>query len=221
VTIDDRPLRADAERNRRRILAAARQLFAARGLGVSLDEIAAEAGVGVGTVYRRFPDRDLLIDALFEERIDEIAQAARDALEHDDPWEGFAWFLHEAAGLQAPDRGLREALFTAGPGRQRVDRARSKIAPEVTKLVARAKEAGRLRSDLAVYDVALVQIMIGAIADATRDIAPDAWERFLGIILDGMQESRSGPTPLAGEPLDQERFSAAMAQAKGARGSVG
>ena len=106
MTIDDRPLRADAERNRRRILAAARQLFAARGLGVSLDEIAAEAGVGVGTVYRRFPDRDLLIDALFEERIDEIAQAARDALEHDDPWEGFAWFLHEAAGLQAPDRGL-------------------------------------------------------------------------------------------------------------------
>jgi AcrR family transcriptional regulator len=220
VTSSDRPLRADAERNRRRILTAARQLFAARGLGVSLDEIAAEAGVGVGTVYRRFPDRDALIDALFEERIQEIAQTARDALEHDDPWEGFAGFVRDAVRLQASDRGLREALFTAGPGRERVDRARSKIAPEVTKLVARAQEAGRLRSDLVVYDVAMVQIMMGAIADATRDIAPDTWERFLVIILDGMQESRSGPTPLAREPLDQERFSAAMARAKSPRGSV-
>ena len=212
---DRRPLRADAERNRRRSLAAARRLFAARGLMVSLDEIAAEAGVGVGTVYRRFPDRDALIDALFEERIAEIAQAARDALEHEDPWEGFAWFVRTAVGLQAPDRGLREALFTRGPGRERVDRARAAIAPAAARLVRRAQEAGQLREDVGVYDAAMIQLMIGAVADATRDVAPDAWERFVGIVLDGMRQSRPGPTPLAAEPLDEERFSAAMARAGG------
>jgi AcrR family transcriptional regulator len=210
-----RRLRADAERNRRRILATARRLFAARGLKVSLDEIAAEAGIGVGTVYRRFPNRNALIDALFEERIDEIAQAAREALEHEDPWDGFAWFVRTAVSLQANDRGLREALFTAGPGRERVDRARSTIAPAASQLIQRAKDAGRRRADVGVYDIAMTQIMIGAVADATRDVAPETWERFVGIILDGLRESRPGPTPLAAEPLSQEQFSAAMARAGG------
>jgi AcrR family transcriptional regulator len=211
--VEERPLRADAERNRRRILAAARKLFAARGLKVVLDDIAAEAGVGVGTVYRRFPSRDALIDALFEERIEEIAQAARDALTYDDPWEGFVTFVREAVRLQASDRGLREALFTTGPGRARVERARATITPAAAQLVRRAQEAGRLRDDIVVFDAAMMQVMIGAVADATRDIAPDTWERFLGIVLDGMAQSRSSPTPLNAPPLDAEQFTAAMAQA--------
>ena len=89
----ERPLRRDAERNRLRILQAAREVFADRGLDASLDQIAAHAGVGVGTVYRRFADKDALIDALFEERIDEVTAAGQRALSASDPWEGLVGFL--------------------------------------------------------------------------------------------------------------------------------
>src|ERR1700730_8059433 len=92
----ERPLRQDAERNRLRILQAAREVFADRGLDASLDQIAVHAGVGVGTVYRRFPDKDALIDALFEERIGEVAAAGQDALAAPDPWQGLVDFLQQA-----------------------------------------------------------------------------------------------------------------------------
>ena len=87
-TPPERPLRKDAERNRQRILEAAGELFAERGLGVTLDDVAHHAGVGVGTVYRRFPDKEVLIDALFEQRIEAIATIASEALEIEDPWDG-------------------------------------------------------------------------------------------------------------------------------------
>src|SRR3954471_19846352 len=88
-----RPLRADAERNRRRILAAAREVFARRGLDAGLDEIARHAGVGTGTVYRRFPDKNKLVEALFEERLDQVLACAQRAAEHPDPWEGLTTAL--------------------------------------------------------------------------------------------------------------------------------
>ena len=101
-----RPLRVDAERNRQRILAAAATLFAERGVDVSLDDIAAAAGVGIGTLYRRFPDREALIEALFEDKVARIAKLAADALEIEDPWEAFLGFFRAAARMQAEDRGL-------------------------------------------------------------------------------------------------------------------
>src|ERR1700694_3164569 len=101
--VSERPLRRDAARNRLRILQAAREVFADRGLDASLDQIAAHAGVGVGTVYRRFPDKDALIDALFEERIGEIAAAAQRALSAPDPWEGLIGFLQQGKALRARD----------------------------------------------------------------------------------------------------------------------
>src|SRR5919107_5107373 len=94
-----RPLRADAERNRARILAAASEVFAERGLDVSLDDIAGAAGVGVGTVYRRFPDKDALIDALFEDKIADVERVAREALDVEDPWEGFESFMRAVCRL--------------------------------------------------------------------------------------------------------------------------
>src|SRR5919205_689932 len=100
----ERPLRSDAERNRRRILEAAAEVFAERGLDASLDDIAAAAGVGVGTVYRRFPDKDVLIDALFEEKINHACRLAREALEHEDPWEGFVFFMRAMCAMHAADR---------------------------------------------------------------------------------------------------------------------
>src|SRR4051794_35027271 len=124
-----RPLRADAERNRERILAAAAEVFAERGLDVSLDDIAAHAGVGVGTVYRRFPDKDDLIDALFEAKIDGAVQLASDALEIEDPWEGLVTFIRGMCAMQAADRGFKDALLSRDRGRDRVAGARERIAP--------------------------------------------------------------------------------------------
>src|SRR5215217_9035402 len=94
--------------------------YAERGLDVSLDDIAAHAGVGVGTVYRRFPDKDALIDALFEHKIDHAVALADEALEIEDPWEGFTTFMRGMCRMQAHDRGFKDALLLRGPGRERV-----------------------------------------------------------------------------------------------------
>src|SRR3954454_7533369 len=124
MSVTERPLRADAERNRQRIIAAAASVFAERGLDVSLDEIAHAAGVGIGTVYRRFPDKDALIDALFEAKIDRAVALADTALEIEDPWEGFTTFMRGMCRMQAEDRGFKEALLVGDRGRERVAGAR-------------------------------------------------------------------------------------------------
>jgi AcrR family transcriptional regulator len=200
----ERPLRRDAERNRLRILQAAREVFADRGLDASLDQIAAHARVGIGTVYRRFPDKDALIDALFEERIDEVAAAGQRALSASDPWEGLVSFIQQANALQARDRGLKQALLSRGA--HRTERAREKIIPIATELVARAQQAGSLRADLDLFDLPLIDLMVSAIADMTREVSPELWQRALTIIIDGLATTRQTPTPLPGKPLDPDQL---------------
>src|SRR3954454_1994777 len=117
-------LRRDAERNRRRILAAAADAFAEGGLAVTMDEIASCAGVGVGTVYRRFPDKELLIEALFEQRMDELVALARDARDHPKPFAGLVQFFETFLAVQAADRGLKEVLLGTRRGQRRVAQAR-------------------------------------------------------------------------------------------------
>src|ERR1700754_2230621 len=112
------PLRADAERNRQRLLGAAKELFAERGVEVTLDEIARHAGVGTGTAYRRFPNKDALIEALMADRIGESGAIAQECLEDPDPWRAFAVFFERSLALMAADRGLKEVLFSPGRGRE-------------------------------------------------------------------------------------------------------
>jgi len=208
-----RPLRADAERNRARILAAAAEVFANRGLDVSLDEIAAHAGVGVGTVYRRFPDKDALIDALFEEKIDRAVELADRALEIEDPWEAFTTFMRGMCRMQAGDRGFKDALLARDRGRERVAAARERIAPRAMKLLTRAQEAGAVRPDLGPFDVPMLNLCVSLIADRTRDVAPEYWERVLTIIIDGI--SAQGPaSPMPVEPLDRDTFTEAMSSGR-------
>jgi len=208
-----RPLRADAERNRARILAAAAEVFADRGLDVSLDEIAAHAGVGVGTVYRRFPDKDALIDALFEEKIDRAVELADRALEIEDPWEAFTTFMRGMCRMQAGDRGFKDALLVRDRGRERVAAARERIAPRAMKLLTRAQEAGAVRPDLGPFDVPMLNLCVSLIADRTRDVAPEYWERVLTIIIDGI--SAQGPaSPMPVEPLDRDTFTEAMSSGR-------
>jgi AcrR family transcriptional regulator len=210
ATTSERPLRKDAERNRQRILAAARQVFAERGLGVSLDDIAHHAGVGVGTVYRRFPDKEQLIDALFEDRLGEILGAASDSLEMADPWRALAQFLERSLELQVEDRGLKELLLSTSEAHARIERGRQQIQPVVAAVLERAQQAGVVRSDIAVADLILLQHAIGEVADYTRDAAPDVWRRTLVIALDGLRPDRRRVTPMPVPALDDEQVVCSM-----------
>jgi AcrR family transcriptional regulator len=203
-------LRRDAERNRQRILEAARQGFAERGLGITLDEIARLAGVGVGTVYRRFPNKEELIDALFEDRIGEVAALAESLLSEPDAWRALTTFLEGAVRLLASDRGLRELVLGSKYGPERVLRGRDRIKPLAERLVSRAQESGALRADMSATDIPLILFMIDAVVDATREVDPEAWRRALGMVLDGLPSRRDAPSPLPTGALDEEQLDAAM-----------
>jgi AcrR family transcriptional regulator len=210
ATTSSRPLRKDAERNRQRIIDAAREVFAERGLSVSLDDIARHAGVGVGTVYRRFPDKEQLIDALFEDRLGEILRAAGESFEISDPWRALATFLERALTLQVEDRGLKELLLSTSEAHARIERGRARIQPIVEALLERAQKVGVVRDDLELSDLVLIQHGIGEIAAYTRDSSPEVWRRALVIALDGMRPDRRRVTPMPAPALDDEQISCSM-----------
>jgi AcrR family transcriptional regulator len=210
ATTSERPLRRDAERNRQRILDTARVLFAERGLGVSLDEIARHAGVGVGTVYRRFPDKEQLIDALFEARLGEILAVASASLEMPDPWDALAYFLQHSMELQVEDRALKELLLGTSTAHARIEQGRQQIQPLVETILVRAQQAGVVREDIAVADLLLLQHAIGEVADYTREVSPEAWRRTMWIALDGLRPDRRRPTPMPVPPLDEEQVVCSM-----------
>jgi AcrR family transcriptional regulator len=213
----ERPLRRDAQRNRRRILEAAAKAFAERGLGVTMDELAARADVGVGTVYRHFPDKELLIEALLEDHLAAIAERGEQALEEDDAWEALLRFLDYTLGLQAADRGLKELLLSTAHGRDRIARVRERLAPMADALIERAQASGRMRPDVRGTDLPLLMMMIGAAVDFTRPVETDAWRRMLAIVIDGLQAG-DDPTPLGPPPLTPEQVDHAMRAWKPARG---
>jgi AcrR family transcriptional regulator len=205
----DRPLRRDAERNRRRILEAAGEVFAERGLGVTMDDIAEHADVGVGTVYRRFPEKEQLIEALLEDRIEEIVALAQQALAEPDPWEALVGFLERGQALQACNRGLKELMVSSGYGGERVACMRERMAPLVHALVERARASGQLRPDVEGTDLPLIHVMLGGIVDFTRDVDPETWRRMLAIIVDGLR-AREPLTPLEARALDPDQVERAM-----------
>jgi AcrR family transcriptional regulator len=206
----DRPLRRDAERNRQRILAAAREAFAEQGLSVTLDEIARRAGVGVGTIYRRFPDKEQLIDALFEDRMTEFVALAEDCLSAANAWDGLVRFLEQATEAHACDLGFKECALSGVHGLQRVARGRELMFPLVTQLVRRAQAEGSLRADVEPTDVPLLQLMLGALSEITRDIDPEIWRRYIGIVCDGLRTRRDGTEALPRDALSPEQTQRAM-----------
>lgn len=212
-----RPLRRDAERNRERILAAAAEVFTQRGLDVSLDEVARHAGVGVGTVYRRFADKEELVETLFTERIDEVAAMARRALELPDPWAGLVSFLEQLATALTGDVGLRELLMFATYARDRVSYARETFTPLVSTLVDRAKASGHARADLAPTDVPFIALMLSAAAEYAQQSRPEIWRRYLTLLIDGMCSSRGGSTPLPVPALLPGEMETMMRQHAGRR----
>jgi len=203
-----KPLRADAERNRKRILDGAAELFAAKGLSVGLDEIAHHAGVGVGTAYRRFPDKRQLIEALFEEHLDRIVELAERGLAADDAGEGLTGFLEQATELQIQNRGLREILIGSEYSTALAARARARLAPLMEQLVRRAQASGALRDDVVATDLPLLQFMVSASAELTPPHAPQLWRRYLALAIDGLRTPDPHPLPQPG--LSPDELDAAM-----------
>ena len=212
ITEVDRPLRKDAARNRERILEAATEVFAARGLNVTLDEIADHAGVGVGTVYRRFPNKEVLIDALFEDRLAEMVAHFERGLSHADPWEGFVTAITDVVAQLAADQGLSQLLLT-DKSSCHADRTRDLLRPLSERLVERAHQSGELRDDLTGTDLPMIQTMLGTVANLAREVDPEVWRRFLTIMLDGLRARREAPTPLPRPALDSDQVHAAMTKA--------
>ena len=188
----EKPLRADARRNREKVLAAARSVFAEHGSDAQMDEVARRAKVGVGTVYRHFPTKEALFAALLQDAFARIAERSRDALDHEDPWQAFVALMWDAGESLAGDRALSEAMqadLTMEPCPGQLE-----LADITAKLIARAQAAGTMRPDAVVDDVPMLMCGIGSAT--IRKLAYSAsWRRHLAIVLDGLRARPDG-TPL-------------------------
>jgi AcrR family transcriptional regulator len=180
-----KPLRADARRNRERILKAARAVFGDQGIDAQIDDVAKRAKVGVGTVYRHFPTKEALLDALVRERFSEIAQFAKEALRHEDAWEGFNELMWRAAERNAADRAFCDAI--SGADCSEIVRACG-LEHMTEDLMNRAQAQGRMRLDARQTDI---PILMSGCASVMRTMPDEAWRRYLTIMLDGLRAPAS------------------------------
>lgn len=197
-----RPLRADAERNRKLILEVAAQVFAEKGLDAGFDEIARRAGVGAGTVYRRFPHRDELIEALLADRLDQLAELAERSGENPDGWAGLVDFMATSIALQIEDRGLRELMEVSGRWAECSIDAKSRMVQALRQLLDRAQQQGGVRADVGITDLGVIATMVSSVHDPEE---PALWRRYLALFLDGLRTQRDAPTPLP-TAAPSERF---------------
>ncbi|MEV0435913.1 helix-turn-helix domain-containing protein [Nocardia sp. NPDC050413] len=199
---EDKPLRSDAKRNRDALVSAARELFEERGLDAPLKEIAARAGVAIGTLYNRFPTRDELIAAAVDDRVGAGARIAEQALELDDPWEAFVFLVEGICALHAEDRVLGE-LALRNPPSPALERARVHGHDLMRRIVTRAQRAGALRPDWTLEDIAFITWSHTSVLAATAHVAPDLWRRNLALILDGLRAKAAHPLPVPALTEDQ------------------
>ena len=177
--------RSDAVRNRAKLVAAARELFARNGVEVSVEEITHQAGVGMGTLYRHFPTKEELIDAVLEDALTEILRLAEAAGADEDAWQGLTRFLEGVLELRVQNRGIRD-LIAAGDHGARHAEMRRRIRPVIRRLIVRAQEQGALRTDFKLDDVAFVLQSVGRVIEAD-DGRPNAWRRYLSFLIDGLR----------------------------------
>ena len=205
-------LRSDARRNRERLVASARELFAREGVDVPVEEITHHAGVGMGTLYRHFPTKDELIDAVLEDSFAGLVAAAEEALDQDDAWAALTGFLERSLALHAANRGLKDVLASRDRARKRSEALRARIHPLLRKLVERAHEQGSLRPDFTVEDLPLVFWTAFRVIERTTTVAPDVWRRYLGLLLDGLRAEAA--TPLPEPPLTRAQLERAAKEAR-------
>jgi AcrR family transcriptional regulator len=202
-----RPLRADAARNRARVLDAARAAFAEGGLDVGVEEIARRAGVGKGTLYRRFPTKEALVRAIFDDILEEIDRLVQEADSEPDAWTAFTRYLHATARMQASNQGFYDVVAQRLGAAALTNGQRERVTSLTAGILKRAQEAGVVRLDLVPEDVQLMLRMVGA----TTRRAPDGssmdehWPRYLGLLLDAIRPEAATPLPadpwrLSGNP---------------------
>lgn len=202
MSIVDRPLRADARRNRDAIIKASKKVFAAKGVGAQMDDIAKAAKVGVGTLYRHFPTKDALIRALMIERVEQIATFTREGLDDPDAFRGLTGSMWRGAELAARDRAVSH-IFTERVGDVFAEIGEStQLFENTAELVRRAKQQGTLRPDFEWTDI---PVLMCGVMGPMHQMAPDAkaagpWMRHIQIAIDGMRACPDN-TPLRDEPL--------------------
>jgi AcrR family transcriptional regulator len=192
-------LRADARRNREAILAAARRAFAERGLQTSLDEVARQAGVGSGTLYRHFPTRDDLVAAVFTERMAENVALVEEARQQADPWEAFAGYIRSTCRAQAADKGLAD-LFALGHRGRELRAVRARAYEGFVALIDAAKASGDLRDDFTTEDIVLLMMANAGLIERAGSAAVAASDRFVALALDGFRTTGATPAPPSPSP---------------------
>jgi AcrR family transcriptional regulator len=181
-----RQLRADARRNRERILEAAKEVFGEQGADAQMDDVARRAGVGVGTVYRHFPNKDVLMGELVTEKFTSFTEYAREALDEEDAWEGFSKLLHWSAENMAQNVALQDALRTTSAAFEYAEPARLELEEVIDKLIKRAQRQGTLRKDFKAQELGM---LMGGLCASMSGPFPEQrdWRRHLQIMLDGLR----------------------------------
>ena len=196
--------RRDAQRNRVRLIEAARALLASEGVDVSVRDVARQADLGVATLYRHFPTREDLVDAVLADAFAELIALAEAALDEPDAWTGFTRFFEQALRLHARNRGLRDVVENRTHGREHAATMRARIGELLARLVARTHAQGTLRPDFTAQDVALLFWGSDRVIELAGDVAPGLWRRQLGFMLDGLRSSAAHPLPVP--PLTERQL---------------
>lgn len=181
-----RRLRSDAKRNRSALADAAREVFAERGLDAPLEQVAKRARVGIATLYRHFPTRSDLLDAVLSDIYEAHSEMAERALAADDPLVGLTGYLTETCELGAEADRTASQTMAAGV---------SRTAPLLARLVARAQAAGQVRADLVPSDLLYLALGIGRVIEASESIEPGTWRRQLALAMDGLRVAGACPLP--------------------------
>jgi AcrR family transcriptional regulator len=202
------PRRRDAQERHDKLIAAAQREFAACGVDASLEKIARDAGVAIGTLYRHFPTRLDLLMAAFRPRLQEFLDGADKALEMDDPWEGFVYYLENLFRVQAGDRGFNDFLSRRFTDSAETERIHDQMCRQIADVLSRAQEAGEARPDITQADIVNLIWANGRIIDATSTTAPNAWRRYLYLMLDAYRAERAHSIPEP--PMTYEQLYDAM-----------
>lgn len=194
---EPRRLRADAARNRQALVEAAQRLFATRGLSVTLDDIAAEAGVNVATAYRHFANKHELAGAFLQQMLDQVIALAEEAADDEDPWRGLVRLMEGTLDLVADNRGLHDVIVP-GSHPEWFESFDARVEPVVEDLLARGRRAGVVRADVRMGDLGVLLQMLALLSDIPVDDQPTLLRRYLAVVLDGLRPSRGtlpGTTP--------------------------
>jgi AcrR family transcriptional regulator len=203
-------LRADAQRNLVRVLDAAREVFAEQGIDAPVNDIAERAGVGVGTIFRRFPTKDDLLVAVVEQRAVQLIEAADAALESSDPGAALRRFMETATAMQIGDVCWCEAgseIF----GREGIRDLTDVLVGKMGELLTQAQTAGQVRSDVRALDLPVLLMAVAKSGLMLETAVPGAWKRYLAIVLDGLRPEAARPLPR--RPLSRREFEGARRSA--------